>query len=407
MPSFTFQAREGNGELITGTLEAPSVADVGRMLRAQGKFVVKVTDAVIKPDEKKVVIASGGHKVKREEVIHFAHQLAVMIDTGVNIGEALESISEQTNDEAFKAVLTDVSDRVHGGTSFSDALAAHPTVFPVLMVSLIRASEASGTMGSMLEQISQYLTKERNTLKKIRGAMIYPMVMMVVAMGVTIFLLTFVLPRFNKIYQTRGAALPAPTQLLLTVSHITTTYWYVFVGLAVLLFGAILWMRVNTTGRRWLDWLKLRLPIVGGMFNQLYITRAMRTMSTMITAGVPIMEMINITRDVTNNVYYEGLWDEVDLQIQQGAQLSAAMFDSPLIPSAIARMIHSGEKAGRLGQVMDRIAEFTEHDFDESVKRTTEFIEPAMVTFMGGMIGFVAISLLLPIFSVGRVMAGG
>jgi type IV pilus assembly protein PilC len=153
--------------------------------------------------------------------------------------------------------------------------------------------------------------------------------------------------------------------------------------------------------------LKLNLPLLGPLFNQLYITRAMQTMGTMIAAGVPMLEMVSITRRVTQNACYQGLWDRVDEKLRHGAQLSDPLFESSLIPPSISRMIHSGEKSGRLGMVMQRIAEFTESDFDESVKRTTQFIEPVMVCVMGLVIGGVAISLLLPIFSVGRVMAGG
>lgn len=407
MTTFTYQARDGSGAMTTGQLQAPSANDAGRQLRAEGKFVVKIAEATAAQLERPVSIESHSKRIKRDEVIYFSHQLAVMIETGVTIGEAMESIAEQTTNEHFRAILDDVSARVQSGSSFSASLEAHPDVFPQLMISLLKASEASGTMGEMLERISTYLTQERNTIKKIRGALMYPMVMTVVAMAVTIFLMTFVLPRFGKIYGSRGADLPAPTMLLLNISKVLTTYWYAFIGGAVGLAIAFLYVRSQPFGRRWIDYIKLNLPIVGGMFNQLYITRAMRTMSTMLTSGVPMLEMIAITREVTHNVYYEELWGEVDQQVQQGLQLSAALFDSPLIPPSISRMVHSGEKAGRLGLVMDKIADFTEHDFEESVKRTTEFIEPAMVAFMGGLIGFVAISLLLPIFSVGRVMAGG
>ncbi len=407
MTTFAYQARDGSGQLTTGTIEATNPSEAGRQLRADGKFVVRLDEAADRPGDRAGTLEDRSSRVKRDEVIYFAHQLAVMIETGVTIGEALDSIAEQTTNEHFRALINDVSARVQAGSSFSEALAAHPQVFPTLMVSLLKASEASGTMGEMLERISAYLTEERNTIKKIKGAMVYPTVMMIVALGVTVFLLTFVLPRFGKIYTTRGAVLPLPTRLLLGISEMVTTYWYAFTGGIVAMVAGFLWFKRIPTGRRWIDYAKLRLPIIGGMFNQLYITRSMRTMSTMISSGVPMLEMIAITRQITHNVFYEELWAEVDQRVQQGAQLSAALFDSPLIPSSIARMVHSGEKAGRLGNVMHRIADFTEHDFNESVKRTTEFIEPAMVAFMGALIGFVAISLLLPIFSVGKVMAGG
>ncbi len=406
MPSFAYQARDATGQICSGVLSAATASDASQQIRAEGKFVVKLNET------RAAAQAEQGHaiqyrRIKRDDVIHFTHQMSVMIDTGVTLGEALESICEQTPNEDFKAVLEDVNERVQSGQPFSVSLEQHPKVFPKLMISLLRASEASGTMGEMLERVSAYLTKERNTIKSVRGAMIYPVIMMLVAGAVTVFLLTFVLPRFGKIYANRGAMLPAPTRLLLGASEVLTTFWYAWVGGAVTLVGSFMYFRRQEFGRHVIDKLKINAPVIGGMFQQLYITRATRTMGTMISAGVPMLDMIAITRDVTNNIHYEELWDEVDTQLQQGVQLSAALFESPLIPNSVSRMIHSGEKAGRLGMVMDKIAEFTEHDFDEAVKRTTEFIEPAMVAFMGALIGFVAISLLLPIFSVGRVMAGG
>jgi type IV pilus assembly protein PilC len=410
MAQFSYQARNQRGEMVSGVVTAETEAEAARVLRVDGKFVTRLQKTDGDDDAVEVSplsIAQHGRRVRREEVIYFCHQMAIMMQTGVPISEALDSITRQTASIHFKAVLQDVTDTVQGGVSLSLALARHQRVFPTLMVSLIQASEASGTMGEMLERISMYLTKERQTLKKVRGALMYPMFMFAVAMLVTVFLLLFVLPRFAKIYENRGAALPLPTQLLISTSNIALTYWYVGVAAIVAAVAGVIALNRSEGGRRFLDQLKLNLPLLGPLFNQLYITRAMQTMGTMIAAGVPMLEMVSITRRVTQNACYQGLWDRVDEKLRHGAQLSDPLFESSLIPPSISRMIHSGEKSGRLGMVMQRIAEFTESDFDESVKRTTQFIEPVMVCVMGLVIGGVAISLLLPIFSVGRVMAGG
>ncbi|MHB1156703.1 MAG: type II secretion system F family protein [Phycisphaerales bacterium] len=407
MTRFAYTARDARGQLINGLVQAMDVSEAGRQLRSEGKFIVKLAAARdVDMQSQMLTLDERYRRIRRDDVIYFVHQMSVMIETGVTLGEALESIADQSPNEHFKAIMQDVSEHVHGGQAFSEALARHTKIFPPLMLSLVRASEASGTMGIMLERIGEYMTKERNTLKAVRGAMVYPCIMLFVAMGVTIFLLTFVLPRFGKIYASRGAALPAPTQLLLAASHILTAYWYAWAGCVVGVIGFILYARTRSWGKRAIDWLKLHLPVVGKLMNQLYVTRAMRTMGTMISAGVPMLDMIAITREVTTNHYFRLLWDTVDERLRQGAQLSSSLGDSKLIPASVLRMIQSGEKAGRLGVVMDRIAVFTEHDFDESCKQATQFIEPLMIAFMGSFVGFVAISLLLPIFSVGRVMAG-
>ena len=387
---------------MTRCLTADSVNDASQQLRGEGKFVVKRERGRDKIAQTRGKV---GGSVKLEEVIYFTHQLAIMVDTGVPLGEALDAIVQQTTSENFKAVVEEVYADVTGGEALSAALGKHPRVFPALMISLLKASEVSGTMGTMLDRVSQYMAKEQRTVKQVRGALMYPAFMLV--MAVTVFLLMFVLPRFGKIYGSRGALLPLPTRVLIGISNIFTEYWYVILLGLLGAIVAFLWVRRIPVGRRAIDTLKLRVPVFGTMFTHLYVSRATRAMGTMFSAGVPMLDAVAITRAVTNNVHYEELWDRVDERLRQGSQLSELLFDTWLIPKFITRMIHSGEVAGRLGQVMERVAEFTEVEFDQAVKNTTQFIEPVMISVMGSIIGFVAISLLLPIFSVGRVMASG
>ncbi len=407
MAQYQYQARDGHGELAIGVVDAASLEEAGRQLRGEGKFIVKISpvsaaDLVDQP----VSVQSHAKRVKRKQVIFFTHQMAVMIETGVSLTDALQSTAEQMAEPHFRAVLDDVTLSVQAGGEFSAALRKHPNVFPPVMTSLLRAGEVSGTMPLMLERISQYLSKEYQTMKQARGAMMYPMFMALMAVGVTIFLLAFVLPRFAGIFESRGAALPLPTQLLLAISGCLVGYWYYWVGLALAGTLGLWWSQKTVRGIRYRDWLKLNVPLVGRLYQQLYLTRACRTMGTMINAGVSMLDMISIVRHVTNNVYFDELWDEVDSRLRQGSQLSEPMFASILIPRSIGQMIYNGEKSGQLGKVMGRIAEFTESEFDQAVHSVTAMIEPIMVVLMGSMIGFVAISLLLPIFTVSKVIAG-
>lgn len=407
MARFQYQARDGRGELANGVITAPSLEEAGKMLRGEGKFIVKLTaasESTAAAAEDIKALASG--RVKRQDVIYFTHQLAVMIETGVPISEALDCLTEQTITPPFKSVLADVTKSVQSGGELSTALKKHPRVFPNVMTALVKASEISGTMGAMLDRVSRYLAKEAQTARQIRGALAYPMFMMVMAIGVTVFLLAFVLPRFAAIYSSRQAVLPAPTRLLMAISHGMVTYWYIWITLAVGSVIAYFILRRTKSGRRGLDWVKLHIPILGPLFRSMYVSRATRTMSTMLAAGVSILDMVAIVRQVTDNVYFEDLWDKVDERLRQGAQFSECLNGSKLFPRSVTQMIFSGEKSGRLGQVLARVAEHTESELDESVKTATQFIEPLMIGVMGGVIGFVAISLLLPIFSVGKVMSG-
>ena len=402
MPDYLYKARDNEGRLTTGTLRASGTEQAGVMLRNEGKFIVAIEPAKAGIVDTEAAPRRG--RVKSADVISFAHQLAVMIDTGVPISEAMDCVTEQTASPAFKAVLEDVAKHVKSGGELSAALAQHGRVFPSIMISLIRASEASGTMGAMLERISSYMAKEAQTRRTVRGALTYPAVMLTMVLLVTVFLLAFVMPRFADVYQQRDAALPAPTQMLMTFSDLMVNYWYAWIGLAIAAaVGLALGVRTEA-GKRLIDWLKLHIPVLGPIFRKLYVTRGCRTMGTMLAAGVPILDMVQIVRNVTVNRYYEDLWDDVDERLQRGSQLSDALFDSPLFPRSVSQMIYAGEKSGRLSSTLEKIAHFTEEEFDAQVKQSTQYLEPALVVAMGSIIGFVAIALLLPIFSVSSTM---
>ncbi len=406
MARFNYQARDTNGQMASGVINAASLEAAGQQLRAEGKFVVQLSPAKSAEAEGAAVpVTKRAGRVKRRDVIFFTHSMAVMVETGVPLSDALQCCTEQASDPNFKAVLQEVTKHVQAGGDFSSALARFPKVFPAVMTSLIRASEMSGTMASMLDRISAFMTKEQQTIRQARGAMMYPAFMGCMAVGVTIFLLTFVLPKFAGIYQARKTALPAPTRVLLALSDFMVNYWYIWIAAIVALIVGTIVAGRTPGGRRVFDYLKLNVPLVGGLYRKLYLTRAASTMGTMINAGVSMLDMIGIVRRVTVNTFYEELWDEVDDQLRQGSQLSDPLFRSQLIPRSIAQMVYSGEKSGQLGKVMNRVAAFTETEFDQTVKNVTAMIEPLMVAVMGSIIGFVAISLLLPIFSISKVVA--
>ncbi|MEM1027087.1 MAG: type II secretion system F family protein [Planctomycetota bacterium] len=405
MATYRYKARDARGELTTGLMRAASVVEAGAMLRNENKFVVNMEEVDEAKAEAQQQKRRKAGRIKRDDVIAFAHQLAAMIDTGVPLSEALECIAEQCENAAFAEVLEEVYGHVQSGGELSMALKQYPKVFPPVMTSLVSASEASGTMGMMLERVSGYLTKERQTAKKIKNALTYPAIMLIMITGVTIGLLVFVLPKFTTIFAQRGAALPLPTQVLIVISDALTGYWWAWLlGIVAAVAGYFTAARTEG-GRRTIDRFKLHCPVLGDLFRKLYLTRSMRTMGTMIDAGVPILDMITIVRDVTNNRWYEDLWDDLNDRMQRGSQLSDGLFESPLIPRSISQMVFAGEKSGRLGPTMNKIAEFTEAEFDDQVKTTTSLIEPAMTASMGIIIGFIAIALLLPIFTVGNVVA--
>lgn len=408
MQVFTYRARNARGELISDTISASSLADASRTLRSEGKFVLEISQGVRRVDVagvEQVRISEAARRVRREEVVEFCHQLSVMLEAGVPLRDALEAFRTQSADgRPFGKVIDFVAEDVQGGSSLSSALSRWPKVFPKLMVSLVEASEASGTMALMLGRVGKYLSKELKTRKQIKGALTYPCVMMMLAVSVTIFLLTTVLPRFASIYSQRSAELPAPTKFMLGVSNMWSSHWPAILTGVVVIFAGIMMGARTFHGRRAIDWLKIHVPVISSMYRKLYLTRAMRTMSTLILSGVDLMETLSAIRGVTVNAYYEEMWDDVQHDLEEGRRLSAAMESRNLIPQNVIQMIVAGEQSGRLGPITERIGEVSEEELDDAVGRVTRFIEPVMIGVMGALVGFVAIALLLPIFSISSQM---
>lgn len=404
MAKFTYQARDASGRMDSGTIAANSVAEATRMLRKDGKAVLSVRQEQTELTEYARAQARKS-RIKRDQIIFFTNQLAVMVDTGVPLSEALESIAAQTEHPGMKVVVEDISEDIKGGLEFSAALAKYPRLFNDLYVALIRASEASGSMGTMLERLSAYMAAERDTRKTIKGAMMYPMCMLVFCTMVVTGLMVFILPRFEKIYANKGAALPVPTRVLMTISHTMTAYWPVFLGgVAAVIVGLYMYVR-SDGGREVVDKIKISLPPIGGMYRKASLARMLRTMATMVSSGVAMLDAIKITACAAGNRHYRRVWEGLGEGVKEGANLSDQLFLCPLVPATVSQMISAGEKTGRLGPVMDRVAKFCEDDLRIAVKSLTSLIEPLMIIVMGLLVGGIAMALLLPIFSLSKVVA--
>ncbi|MBL7215776.1 MAG: type II secretion system F family protein [Phycisphaerae bacterium] len=349
-------------------------------------------------------------KVKQAELILFTTQLSVMLDSGVVLSDAIEAIAEQMHLSVFRQVVRDIARRITNGDSFSSALQYYPRIFNNMFVSMVRASEASGKMSNMLDVLSGYLNADADTRKQVKSAMIYPLIMLLMAVSATGSLMFFVLPRFTKIYQSRGAALPKLTQMLVDFSNLVGNP--VFLAFAVTVgvmgfWGLMIWKRTES-GRKSLGWLKVHTPIFGTMFLDSVMTRSMRILATMVNTGVSLLDALEVMRSSSDNYLFQTLWDNVDARIRDGYQLSDAIMLSPynhLIAPGILQMLRAGEKSGQIGMVCDRVSVFLEKKLQNSIRTGTALIEPLMITLMGGIIGTIAIALLLPVFKVSSVMA--
>ncbi|MHC4995781.1 MAG: type II secretion system F family protein [Planctomycetota bacterium] len=408
MAEFAYQARDRTGKLVCGVLAAASMAEASkRLANEDGLFVVDLAPAEESPKEQRRAAKARGPKgMNRRQVIDFVTQMAVMIATGVPLADAMQSISEQSRDPSVKATLEKISKVVMEGSPLSVALDQHPQTFPPVMRALIRAGEASGTMSTVLQKISSYLTKQHETTRKVRSALMMPAFMAVMCAGVTIFIMTVVLPQFTAIFADKGAALPGPTRALLAMSDVLMQQWmWLLAGLVGAVVAVLIWKRTSL-GARQLAWLCLNVPIISKILNGMYLSRSLSTMGAMVDAGLPLLEATSIVRNVTTNVYYQELWENVREDIEQGGQIYESLEKSRIIPESVVTMVYSGETSGQLATVFNRVSTFIEEEMDRAIKDATQFIEPAMTVVMGGIIGFIAIAMLIPIFTVGKVMGG-
>jgi len=365
-------------------------------------------------------------KVRCSELILFTTQLSVMLDSGVVLSDALDSITAQAEEGNFKKIIGAVADAVKGGENFSAALLGYPKVFNHMFISMVKASEASGRMSEMLSVLSGYLAFESETRKRIRGALTYPFIMALMAVAATGTLMFFVLPRFMSIYEARGAALPKITQVLVNISKVLGDFqsMTIIVTSLVIISAALYHFAGTLTGRRFTDLVKIRTPVLGTMFINMVIARSMRIMATMIKTGVSLLDSIRVVQNSCENYYFQQLWLGVDAKIQDGYQLSESIILSQsgdiagsndsdektagcgkLIAAGIIQMLRAGEKSGKLGSVCDKVSVFYEKKLEASIESVMALIEPLMITILGAIIGTIAIALLLPVFRISTVIS--
>lgn len=351
MPLYAFTARDSSGKLVEGTLQALSATEAAELLRAQGRF----TTSIRTTNEQAKAVGVRGVRITRDEVIQFSNQLSVMLDTGVTLAEALDCCAENVSRVQVRDLLEDLKSQVHNGIDFSEALAKHPRSFPKLYVALIQASEKSGMMSKLLNRATQYLKDEQEILRKVRGALTYPGIMFGFAISTTVFLLAFVMPRFTVIYANKGAALPTPTRILMSMSNFLVHEWmFIVPGVAAAVFGTVMFVR-TPRGKVCKDWLSLRAPLIGSMLQKLHLSRGLRTIGTMASSGVALVDCVDTAKALSGNTYFRELWSSVSTQIQNGKPFSEPLRESKLVPGSVSRMLASGEKGGKLAMVMEQV----------------------------------------------------
>lgn len=394
---FAFTARDISGNARVGTVGAASVAEAAAQLRQEGLFVVSIVE------EKAQVAALAAstawrRRVTRAEIINFMGQLAVMVEAGVPLAQAVRGASTQCPNPSAQDLLDRIATYVESGDAFSAALSRFPQYFDKTCINLVRAGEASGTLSAILDRLSRQMQADRETRQKVFGAMIYPAAMLSMCVTTSIFLLIYVFPKLTPMFSARQIDLPTPTKLMMTLSGSLTGYWYLYLAATLATGGFFLYARNEPWGRRGLDWLWLRLPILGPVFRKVILARSLRTLATTVNAGVPMLESLRLAANVADNVWYEQSWTAAAEQVTGGRQIHQALDGNPLFPATLLQMIGSGEGTGRLGMVLERVSDAFDREVATSIKSATSMIEPLMVFVMGGVIGTIALAMLLPIF---------
>jgi len=406
MNIYHYQLKQTNGQILVGSLKAETQVLAAQQLREFGGTLIELSRANDTVSARKGLLArlGIGQGVATKELLSFTSQLAVMSKAGIGLTTALAGIEEQIKAPRMAEVVRTLKRDVEAGRQFSEALQRFPKVFSPLYINMVKASELSGSFGHMLERIGQYLNQQVETKRMVTGAMIYPIIIVAMAIMTTIFMLTFVLPRFMILFKGKEDILPLPTKMLLAMSNSMCNYWYVYLVTAVGgVAGAIYSFRTNK-GRLWWDMAKLKLPILRNLCHALYLSRGLRTMGELVNAGVPVLETIAITAEVSGNVHYARVWQRVHLAVRKGQRMAPTLAQSPLIPTSVAQMISAGEETGALGAILNDVSDFYDKQLKATIKAVTSAIEPLMICLMGGIVAFIAASILLPIFKMSQLV---
>jgi len=401
MPHYEWQGKTARGESRSGTLKADSEATLRATLRKEG---IIVTKSVEKKSTEKADRYNPNKKIKPLSVVLFTRQLATMITSGLPLVQSLDILSNQIEDKNLRGIVREIKAKIEGGSRFADALRDYPKCFDELYVNLVVAGEEGGMLDTVLNRLAIYMEKIEKLKKKIKSAMIYPISIIVVAIGVVMVLLIFVIPVFEGMFKDMGAELPLPTQIVINISKFVQSYIiYMIIALAI---GVFLFRRYYKTeaGQRSVDRLVLKVPVFGVLALKSSVARVTRTLATLLSSGVAILESLVIVARVAKNKIIEDALIVARTKISEGKSMSEPLQDSGIFPPMVVQMVQVGESTGALDNMLNKIADFYEEDVDNLVTNLTSLMEPIIMMFLGVILGGLIIAMYLPIFKLGTVV---
>ncbi len=397
MPYFNYTIRDANGQTRSGKVEAPNAEELKKRLQAEGLQVIEITE-----DRKAPRVPAGGYgRVKLSDLAIFARQFSTMLDAGVSLIRCLDVLQAQTNNARLRKILMDLSARVESGESLSRSMARHPKAFSQLIIGLIRAGEVGGVLEESLQRIAGFLEKDVELRRKIRSALTYPVIVLLAAVGIVIFLVSWLVPQFASLFKELGIKeMPAPTQFLIDLSALFTQRWYVVI-IAVLAVLIAYKLFVSTrVGRRVADRVKLRIPVFGPLHHKIVMARFSRTMGTLLASGVPILQAMETVAGVVGNSVVSDAVIESRARIREGEKIADPLQRSKMFPPMVVHMVSVGEESGSLDHMLNKIADFYENEVEMTIASLTAAIEPVMIVLLGFIVGFIVISMFLPMIEV-------
>lgn len=396
MKRFNYKAKDSAGKVVTGEVEAADINSAAKLIKSKGFFVIYLKQ---KGDSLFSFISKAKDKIKLSDVATFTSQLSTMITAGLPLTEALLILRSQSKKSMQKIVAQLLAD-VEAGDSFSTALAKHPKVFGKTYIALVKSGEVGGVLDAVLLRLSQNLEKQQEFASKVKGALIYPVIIVVGMIAVIIVMMVFVLPKLMSMYEDFGTELPGPTKILMALSGFFTHYWFIFLAIAGIGFYILRVYRATPEGRHKVDELIFKIPIYGELQRQIILTEITRTLSMMVGAGVSILESLHITAEVVNNsVISDALLDAAN-QVEKGFPVAFAFSRHPeAFPFLLSQMVAVGEETGKMDEVLTKISHIFESDSDEKVKGLTSAIEPIIMVVLGIGVGFLVIAVILPIYN--------
>jgi len=395
LESYRYSALDDSGKKVSGTEKAVSASAAHLMLIQRGLQPINVKEhkSVLKFEITKKMVS-------RKEIMHFSRQLSVFIEAGIPIMEALEVIAEETSDKLLKKVLLDMVGELQAGDTFASAAASHPEAFPRYYVAVLESAELTGTLDTVLLELAQYLETDIEARSAVTSALIYPSVVALMAVATVIILATFVLPKFRTFFSSLNAKLPLPTRMLLSISGFISSWWWAIAAVIVVAIVAFVALRRSRQGRAWLDSVLLKLPVAGSLVQAAIVERICRVLASLVSAGVDLPRAMAVTAEASNNAVYNAGLNHIREQMMEGQGLAVPLAETGLFPGAARQMFRVGEETGTLDKQLSTAAAFYHRELEIKVKHFTSLFEPAIIIFMGLIVGFVAVALVSAMYGI-------